>query len=124
EGRNLCWRRLGQEVGLSVTGRTIQRTLSRYGYSCCKACKKPFINRQNQRERMRYSCEHWQKPVDFWRKLMYSDECFFDTLKQGSTWVTRLPHKHYHDHCLQHTFHSGRSSVHLWGAISHNWKSP
>ncbi|PWW77618.1 hypothetical protein C7212DRAFT_180153, partial [Tuber magnatum] len=74
-------RRLGQEVGLSVSGWTIQRALSHYGYLCCKACNKPFIDQQNQREWMRYGSEHWQKPVDFGRKLMYSDECFFDTSK-------------------------------------------
>ncbi|PWW74905.1 hypothetical protein C7212DRAFT_203295, partial [Tuber magnatum] len=81
EERKLCWRWLGQEVGLSVSGQTILRALSRYGYSRCKACKKPFINRQNQHEWMRYGCKHCQKPVDFWRKLMYSDKCFFNTSK-------------------------------------------
>lgn len=55
---------------------------------------------------------------------MYSDESSFDTSKRGSTWVTRLTGERYHDHCLQHIFHSGRGSVMVWGAISHNWKSP
>ena len=41
-----------------------------------------------------------------------------------TTWVTHLPHERYHDNCLQHTFHSGRGSVHVWGAISQDWKSP
>ena len=33
KGRKLCYRRLGQEVGLSVSTRTIERPLSRLGYS-------------------------------------------------------------------------------------------
>ena len=54
---------------------------------------------------------------------MYSDESIFDTSKRVSVWVTRLPHKRYHDHCLQYTIHRARASVHVWGAISFDWKS-
>ena len=114
----LHYRRLGQEVGLSVSPRTIERALSRLGYSRCKACKKPFISWENQKQRKTYSENHWQKPVEFWQKHMYSDECILDTSKRGSTWVSRLPYKLYHDNCPQHTFHSRRGSVHEWSAIS------
>jgi hypothetical protein len=55
---------------------------------------------------------------------MYSDECSFDTSARGTTWVTRLRHERYHDHCTDHDFQSGRASVMVWGAISYNWKSP
>jgi len=33
EGRRLCWRRLGQESGCNVSGRTIQRALAAEGYT-------------------------------------------------------------------------------------------
>jgi transposase len=73
---------------------------------------------------MGYALEHLEKQVEFWRSHMYSDGSTFDTSKRGSTWVTRLPTERYHNHCLQHSFHSGRGSLIVWGAISHNWKSP
>ena len=109
---------------MSFSLRTIERALSRLGYSRCKACKKPFNTWENQKQEKIYGEDHWQKPVEFRKKHTYSDECIFDTSKRGSTWVTRLPHEWYHDDCLQHTFHRGRGSVHVWGAISQNWKSP
>ena len=37
--------------------------------------------------------------------------------------MTRLQSERYHNDCMQHTFHSGRASVGVWGAISHNLKS-
>jgi len=55
---------------------------------------------------------------------MYLDKCILDTSKLASTWVTHLPHEHYYDDCLKHTFHSERGSVHVWGGISQDWKSP
>jgi len=55
---------------------------------------------------------------------MFSDKCVFDTSQRGSVWVTRLPTERYHDHCMQHNFHSGHAYFMVWGAISYNWKSP
>jgi transposase len=124
EGRRLCWRKLGKEAGLSVSPRTIQRALAREGYTRCKACKKLFIDCTTKRQRKDYAHEHIHKPIEFWRAHMYGDECSFDTSKRGPAWVTRLPTERYHDHCMQHDFHSGRGSVMVWGAISYNWKSP
>jgi len=66
EGKKLCYGRLGHEVGLSVSLRTIERALSQHGYSRCKTCKKPFINHENQEQQITYGRYHWQKPVEFW----------------------------------------------------------
>jgi hypothetical protein len=55
---------------------------------------------------------------------MYSDECSFDTPARGTTWVTRLRHERYYDHCIDHDFKSGWASVMVLGAISYIWKSP
>jgi hypothetical protein len=80
-----------------------------------KACKKPFINRETQHAQKVYAI-HLHKPVEFWRSHMYSDECSFDTSARGTTFVTRLRHERYHDHCIDHNFQSGRASVIIWGA--------
>jgi hypothetical protein len=79
---------LGENAGLDVCPRTIQRALAKRGYTQYKACKKPFINRKCQMDRMGYAHKHLEKPVEFWRSHMYSDESTFDTFKRGSTWIT------------------------------------
>ena len=107
EGRRLCWARLTKEAGLSVSGRTVQRALEKEGYTRCKACKRPFVSKECQKDRLQYALQHIQKPKQWWRSHMYSDECTFDTSKRGSPWVTRLQSERYHDDCIQHTFHSG-----------------
>jgi transposase len=122
--RKLCWRKLGKQAGLDVSGKTIKRALNAAGYTRCKACKKPFISKRCQGHRKEYAAERIYKPVEYWQQHMYADECSFDTSKRGSTWVTRQSHERYHEDCMQHSFHSGRTSIHVWGAISYNWKSP
>ncbi|KAI5787059.1 hypothetical protein EDC01DRAFT_617712, partial [Geopyxis carbonaria] len=74
EGRRLCWRKLGQQAGLTVSGRTIQRALASEGYTRCKACKKPFMDKNCRKSRLQYSKEHLDKPIEWWRQHMYSDE--------------------------------------------------
>ena len=88
EGRRLCWARLAKEAGLGVSGRTVQRALEKEGYTRCKACKRPFISKECQQDRLAYARQHIQKPKQWWRCHMYSDECTFDTSKRGSQWVT------------------------------------
>lgn len=124
EGRKLSWRKLANESGLNVSAETVRTALGRRGYRRCKACKKPFINRQTQYARKIYARIHLHKPLEFWRSHMYADECSFHTSTPGRTYVTRLPNERYHDHCMEHSLRSGRSSVMIWAAISYNWKSP
>ncbi|KAI5836722.1 hypothetical protein DFP73DRAFT_457081, partial [Morchella snyderi] len=51
KGRRLCWRKLGKAANLDALPPTIQCALVRKGYHQCKACKKPFLNRENQKQR-------------------------------------------------------------------------
>ncbi|PWW79726.1 hypothetical protein C7212DRAFT_76493, partial [Tuber magnatum] len=74
EGRRLSWAKLGQEAGLKVPSHTIQSALAIEGYTRCKACKKPFIDHDTQKARLAYSVAYSDKPTEWWRKHIYSDE--------------------------------------------------
>ena len=54
EGRKLSWRKLAQECGLEVSGKTVQRALNHVGYHRCRACRKPFISRAAQQKRRKF----------------------------------------------------------------------
>lgn len=115
---------LRKQAGLSVSSKTIKRALNTKGYTRCKACKKPFINRFVRQDCKVYAVIHLRKSIEFWQPHMYSDECSFDTSQRGKIWVTRLPGERYHEDCIEHSKHSGREGFMAWGAISYNWKSP
>jgi len=124
EGRKLSYHQLAKEAGVTASGKTVKRALRKRGYRRCRACRKPFISVQNQWARRGYAREHKDKDKHYWRRHMYADECSFDTSKRGTIFVTRCGGERYHNDCMHRSFHSGRSSFMVWGAISYNWKSP
>lgn len=76
------------------------------------------------KDRKAYEAEHIERPVEYWRAKIYGDECSFDSSNRGTSCVTRVQGKWFHDDCIDYTFSSERISVMVYGAISHNWKSP
>ncbi|RPA80281.1 hypothetical protein BJ508DRAFT_199850, partial [Ascobolus immersus RN42] len=99
EGRKLSWRKLARDCGLDVCGQTIKNHLEAVGYHRCKACKKPFISKKAQEDRVLYAEEHGDKPKEYWRVHMYADECHFNTAERGTVYVTRKSHERYHPQC-------------------------
>jgi transposase len=123
-GRKLSFHQLAKEAGIAASGKTVKRALRKLGYRRCRACRKPFICVDNQKKRRAYAWEHANRDMTYWRPHMYSDECSFDTSKRGTIFVTRCGSERYHTDCMHRSFHSGRGSFMVWGAISYNWKSP
>lgn len=116
-GRKLGWRKLARDAGLLVSSTTVRRAMNKLGYFRRKAVKKPFISILNIRARKLYAAEHYTKSVQWWRPKIYGDESSFDA-------STRQPGEKYHTDCMYHTYHSGRTTIMVYGAISYNWKSP
>ena len=61
---------------------------------------------------------------DFWQRVMWSDECSFDTSRGTTKWVIRTKGKRYHPACCESVFKSNSTSIPILGAIDYNWKSP
>ncbi len=60
---------------------------------------------------------------NFWRKIMWSDECSFDTSRGITRWVIHTKGEHYHSACCESVFKSNSTFIPIWGGISYNWKS-
>lgn len=76
----------------NVSLTTIRRELKKHNYHGRVARKKPFISRVNRAKRMAFAKEHLNKTLDFWKKVIYSDEskfCIFGI--KGRKYVWRKP---------------------------------
>jgi hypothetical protein len=56
--------------------------------------KKPFINERNRRKRLEFARAYVDKPIDFWKTVLFSDESKFNMFgSDGPQYVWRKPKK-------------------------------
>jgi transposase len=78
------------QLKLSISERTIRNRLNENGFYSYFTVKKPFISEKNRKARLKFARDHKDKPVEFWRKVLWSDESPFVLRFQGKERVWRL----------------------------------
>lgn len=70
--------------------KTIYRYLKKSGIQKWRAKQRPFLTPEHAALRMAWALKYDGKPVEFWRRLRWSDECSIERGKGGSIqWVYR-----------------------------------
>ena len=85
---------------------------------------KPFLKPRHVEKRLDYAKKHASWTIDEWAKVIWTDESSFElgrNYRQVLVW--RTTGEEYNTDCLAPTFKSNRSSVMVWGAITHGAKS-
>jgi transposase len=108
---------------LMVSERTLTRAFDRHGYHYHPPDCKPYLSDEQKKRRYEFALEHQGKGFDFWRQGIYTDESSVTTKLRRRQKVLRKQGERDHLDCVQFTFHSGRDSVMVWGAIGYNFKS-
>ena len=68
--------------------KTIYRYLKKSGIQKWRAKQRPFLTAEHALLRMQWAVEYDGKPVEFWRRLRWSDECSIKRGKGGAIeWV-------------------------------------
>jgi hypothetical protein len=132
--RCLTYERVRALLGIKASARTIRRELRRAGYRRCIACPRPFISRAQAKQRLFFTRVHrWWGTSDYaatregggdWRKVIWSDECTWETGRKGRAWITRRTDEKRCSTCIRSVYRSGRFTVMIWGAIGWDYKSP
>jgi transposase len=61
-----------------ISLQTIRNRLHESGYKGRAARKKPFINERNRRKRLEFARAYVNKPIDFWKTVLFSGESKFN----------------------------------------------
>jgi hypothetical protein len=70
--------------------KTIYRYLKKSGIQKWRARQRPFLTAEHALLRMQWATKYDGKPVEFWRRLRWSDECSIERGKGGAIeWVYR-----------------------------------
>src|ERR687896_167699 len=111
------------ELNISVSSRTIQRTLHEKGYSGHAAKKKPFISEVNKKKRFGW-CRTKKNWKTEWEKIIWSDESRFELFNNDSrNWVWRRSNERFDIDCLKPTVKNS-IGVMVWGCFCNNRIGP
>jgi transposase len=109
---------------VKVSEGTIRKALRANGINNRIAKKKPFLSDIHIKKRLDFAKQHKSWSLEQWRRVIWTDESTFEIGKNSRTVrVWRSADEANELDCLAPTFKSGRSSVMVWGAITHDDKS-
>jgi len=110
-------------MAISVSNRTVQRTLHKEGYSGHAAKKKPFVSEQNRKKRYAW-CRMRKNWTTEWNYIIWSDESLFELFNNDSrNWVWRRKNERYNTDCLKPTVKNS-IGVMVWGCFCNNKLGP
>lgn len=100
---------------------TIRRMLKKNNHFCRVSRRKPLISEINRKKRLKFALEHKDKPLEFWRNVLFIDESKFSIFqsdkRQQKIW--RKPNEAYKLKNLCSTVKHGGQSVMVWGSMGH-----
>ncbi|XP_054720704.1 uncharacterized protein LOC129230330 [Uloborus diversus] len=85
---------LFNEGSKTISQRTIPQEVLKSGVRICVAIRKPFVSAINRRKRLQFANDHKNWTVNYWGKVMWSDESRFMLFQNdGRVRVRREPHE-------------------------------
>ena len=100
-----------KELGVIVHTNTIRNRLHEIGLYGCVARKKPYVNKINRGKRIANAKMMMEKPYDYWKHVLWSDESKFNLFgSDGKFTLWRSMMEEYHSKCTVSTVkHNGGS---------------
>ena len=78
------------------------------------------MNKINRGKRLKFAKEMLEKPVDFWKNVVWSDESKFNLFgSDGKVMVWRTAREEFDPKCTIPTIKHGGGSVMVWGCFTH-----
>ena len=111
---------LASTSGKSVDPQTIRNVLHSAQIYGRTARKKPLINNTNREKRLGFAKIYINKPIEFWKRVIFSDESKFNIFgSDGKRFVWRKPNTELQQKNLIPTVKHGGGSVMVWGCMGY-----
>ena len=83
------------------------------------AHKNPYVNKINRRKRLEYAKNYREKPLDFWNKLVWSDDSKFNLFgSDRKVMVWRSDKEEFGSECIIPTIKYGGGNDKCWSCFS------
>lgn len=105
----------------SISECTVRRRLKEADFKTIKAKDVPYISKPNKLKRLAFAKEHLNKPKEFWRSVLWTDESSFEYNSSKNKFFVRLPKvvRQKKRPVCEKVSHGG-GSVMFWGCVSYN----
>jgi transposase len=106
-------------VGVQLSPSTVRRRMQEREYHGCTPKKEPYLKPEHIKLRQQFAKAHVDKPIEFWEKVIWSDESKFNLFgSDGRMYVWRQPHEVCRRDCIRPVVKHGGGSVMVWGSFS------
>lgn len=118
-------REVSKKYGIDVSSRTIRRRLNEKNLRGCIVQHKPHVSKKNLKSRISFAREHLNKPLIFWKNILWSDESKFCRFgSDGKCYVWRPPNMQHNPRYTSKTVKHGGGNVMVWAAFSGHGVGP
>lgn len=108
-----------EDLNLDVTSRTVSNRLRETGLHSFFKKKKPLLRKVNIKKRLDFARKYASRPVDFWKKIVWTDESKFELKNTKRRQRTRcLESERLKPRFTQATVKHGGGSLLVWGCFS------
>jgi transposase len=112
-----------ESLNISVSSKTVRRTLNSQGYYGRTAKKKPLVTEKNRKKRLAW-CRMRKEWKGEWDRVIFSDESRFELFNNDSRkWVWRKSDEKYKKECLQPTVQKS-VGIMVWGCFCRGRMGP
>ena len=106
---------------LQISDETIRRILISKGLKSYKLMKKPHLTKQMKAKRLDWCLKMKDKPIEFWRKVIFSDEAYIEiNLNSALNRVRRFSHENLLNMGLFRPTVKFPLKLMIWGCFGYN----
>jgi hypothetical protein len=107
-----------ENFDVDISERTIRTFMSNKGYFGGVCARKPLLSDRNKERRLAFALEHVDKPMEFWRSILFTDEKKFELFNsKRRIYCWKQKGEELRPDTIQPTVKHGGGSIMMWGSF-------